>query len=114
MGQQHLVPSNGLSSRKIRVSRRFCCGVCGHTTVPESIDFCLEMCLQRYRDLLNILENLLASPKHWRQLLDTFKEHELLTIYNGFRDSVLLLWDLSTKCVDSLPQTFFCEPDSTK
>ncbi|KAK7728250.1 hypothetical protein SLS63_006698 [Diaporthe eres] len=65
-------------------------------TVPKSIDVCLEMCLQKYRDLLNILENLLAKPKYWRRLLYTFKEHELLTTYNGFRDSVLLLRDLSS------------------
>lgn len=76
-------------------------------TVPKSIDVCLEMCLQKYRDLLNILENLLAKPKYWRRLLYTFKEHELLTTYNGFRDSVLLLRDLSSECVDYLPQVSF-------
>ncbi|KAI3390438.1 hypothetical protein diail_9644, partial [Diaporthe ilicicola] len=67
-----------------------------NTTTPKSIEVCLEMCLQKYRDLLNILEDLLAKPKYWRRLLYTFKEHELLTTYNGFRDSVLLLRDLSS------------------
>lgn len=85
-----------------------------NTTVPRSIDVCLEMCLQKYHDLLKILEDLLAKPKYWRRFLYTFKEHELLTTYNGFRDSVLLLRDLSTGCVDDRPRSCFLEANSKK
>lgn len=76
------------------------------------VDFWLKMCLPKYRDLLSILKSLLAKPKYWRRLLYMFREHEVLTTYNDLRDSVLLLRDLSSKCVDYLPQTFFCKPDN--
>lgn len=85
-----------------------------NTTVSKSIDVCLEMCLYKYRDLLNMLERLLAKPKYWRRFLYTFKEHELLTTYNGFRDSVLLLRDLSSEFVNYLPQSLFCEVKDMK
>ncbi|KAG8161943.1 hypothetical protein KVR01_007708 [Diaporthe batatas] len=68
----------------------------GDATASESIESCLEMCLHKYRDLLEILDSLLSKPKFWRLFLYTIKEHELFTSYNGFRDSVLLLRDLSS------------------
>lgn len=72
-----------------------------NVTVPGSIVLCLQMCLRKYNDLLRILEGLLEQPKFWRRFLYTIKEHELLVTYNGFRDSVMLLRDLSSRCVNN-------------
>lgn len=79
---------------------------CGETVlesspeeVPQSIRVVLEMCIQKYHELLKILEKLVDKPKAVRMILYAYHEHELMLCYNGFRDSVMLLRDLSSEYV---------------
>ncbi|KAJ9414948.1 hypothetical protein QL093DRAFT_2451015 [Fusarium oxysporum] len=76
---------------------------CGDTIsnvepLPHSIRTCAEICIERQRELLYILDRLIHPRRHewFRYARITLKEPELMVIYNSFRDSVLLLRDLSS------------------
>lgn len=79
---------------------------CGDTIsnvepLPHSIRTCAEICIERQRELLYILDRLIHPRRHewFRYARITLKEPELMVIYNSFRDSVLLLRDLSSTYV---------------
>ena len=79
---------------------------CGDTIsnvepLPHSIRTCAEICIERQRELLHILDRLIHPRRHewFRYARITLKEPELMVIYNSFRDSVLLLRDLSSTYV---------------
>ncbi|EMT72142.1 hypothetical protein FOC4_g10003998 [Fusarium odoratissimum] len=76
---------------------------CGETLsnvepLPHSIRTCAEICIERQRELLYILDRLIHPRRHewFRYARITLKEPELMVTYNSFRDSVLLLRDLSS------------------
>jgi hypothetical protein len=79
---------------------------CGETVlgskpeeVPQSIKMAVEMCVQKYHELLKMLKKLENKSKPARMILYAYHEHELMLSYNGFRDSMLLLRDLSSEYV---------------
>ncbi|KAG5756345.1 hypothetical protein H9Q72_014445 [Fusarium xylarioides] len=76
---------------------------CGDTIsnvepLPHSIRTCAGICIERQSELLHILNRLIHPRRNewWRYVMITLKEPELMVIYNSFRDSVLLLRDLSS------------------
>ena len=73
-------------------------------TVPDSINRCLGLCVDRHRDLMEILNRLRLVQLESRGLAAmtsrfriVFMEDERKVAYNAFRDSVLLLRDLSSE-----------------
>ena len=73
------------------------------TPLPDSMVACISMCLEKENDLLILLSHLTAlSRKKIGRFLVTMKEPELMTTYNAFRDSILLLRDLSAEYINYL------------
>lgn len=77
---------------------------CGETVlgsipeeVPQSIKEISHMSMEKYHELLKILEKFVNKPKMARMVLYAYHEHELMLCYNGFRDSVMLLRDLCSE-----------------
>jgi hypothetical protein len=73
--------------------------IVAYSTMPMSIAISLSLCNERQHDLLTILGRVMSSKtkRLTRAFLYTFKEHEIISVYNSFRDSVLLLRDLSSE-----------------
>ncbi|KAM5341924.1 hypothetical protein ACJ41O_014955 [Fusarium nematophilum] len=71
-------------------------------SLPKSIEDCLKICIERQAELLRTLDFLMRPTKHeWAQRVRisfemTMKQPDLMLVYNSFRDSVLLLRDLSS------------------
>lgn len=67
-------------------------------SLPPSITMSAEACIHRQYDLLKLLYRLSShkKPKWVSYAVITIRQDELLVLYNSFRDSVLLLRDLSS------------------
>ena len=66
--------------------------------LPPSVQISVELCFSRQYELLKLLD-LLVRPKkqRWlRNMMVAVKQNELLVLYQSFRDSVILLRDLSS------------------
>lgn len=79
------------------------------SAVPDSIRVCLDFCLQKRKDVLRIIDKIapdskdgtrVSFAKKWRMVvMSTLYESEVVGGYNSFRDSVLLLRDLTSEYV---------------
>ena len=75
--------------------------------IPLSVERTLDICLIRYKELMEILERARVQRLHpgstfssfarWTKQLAT--ENERKTAFSAFRNAVLLLRDLCTECV---------------
>jgi hypothetical protein len=68
------------------------------STLPKSLETSLFLCKERCLDLLRTLEKIISKKSRLQRLLHiTLRDQELITSFDSFRDSVLLLRDLSSE-----------------
>jgi hypothetical protein len=86
------------------------------SVAPDSIKVCLEFCLQKREDVFRILDKIapdardgkrVSLGKKWRMvLMSSVYESEVVAGYNSFRDSVLLLRDLTSEYAFTIVRRF--------
>jgi hypothetical protein len=68
------------------------------TTLPQSLERSLILCHEDHLRLLQTLERIFSKKKRLVRMLQiTIRDDELMASYHSFRDSVLLLRDLSSE-----------------
>jgi hypothetical protein len=68
------------------------------TPLPQSLDRTLILCYEDHLHLLQTLDRILSKKRTFIRMLHiTLRDDELMAAYHSFRDSVLLLRDLSSE-----------------